>query len=133
MAFRFTRKLFFLTACAVAMVGFWQATQTASAAGRRAKRTISYQNKNDLFYNDHVGPCPCGTAAAMYISPLPVPVNVGHTYTTYQPLVPHEYLYQHTRSHYSHVPGAGWTRTKVRYRSHGLRLQDLWHRLSCKY
>ena len=35
--------------------------------------------------------------AQMYVSPLPVPANVGHTYTTYQPFMPHEYTYSHQR------------------------------------
>lgn len=94
------------------------------------RRIISYQDKKDLFYNYYEGPDPSGTAAAMYVSPRPVPVHVGHTYTTYQPLMPHEYLYKHTRSHYAHVPGAGWSRAKVRYRTYGLRLDDIAWRLS---
>jgi hypothetical protein len=94
------------------------------------RRTISYQDKTDLFYNYYEGPDPSGAAAAMYVSPRPVPVHVGHTYTTYQPLMPHEYLYAHTRSHYAHVPGAGWSRAKIRYRTYGLRLEHLAWRLS---
>ena len=39
--------------------------------------------------------------------------------------MPHEYMYRHTRSHYAHVPGAGWSRAKIRYRTHGLWL-DHW-------
>ncbi len=102
----------------------------AQAGEGRFKRSISYQNKNDLFGNYYEGPQPSGTAAQMYVSPLPVPPHVGHTYTTYQPLMPHEYLHRHTRSHYAHHPGAGWTRSKVRYRTFGLRLQDIGHRMS---
>ena len=90
------------------------------------KRVISYQSKQDLFYNAYEGPNPSGTATAMYISPRPVPPNVGHTYTTYQPFMPHEYLYRHTRSHYAYEPGAGWSRAKIRYRTHGLWLDHWW-------
>ena len=107
--------------------------QKGMASDGHMKRIISYQDKNDLFANYYGGPQPCGRAASMYVSPLPIPPHVGHTYTTYQPLMPHEYLYGHTRSHYSHVPGAGWTRAKVRYRTYGLRLQDIRYRLSNKY
>jgi hypothetical protein len=40
----------------------------------------------DLFYNFYVhGPCG-GYPAQMYVSPKPVPANVGHTYITYQPI-----------------------------------------------
>ncbi|MGI9428812.1 MAG: hypothetical protein ACR2NM_09150 [Bythopirellula sp.] len=113
-------------------VGFCSYGSDASA-GDGHKRTISYQSKSDLFYNYQVGPNGGGAAAQMYISPRPIPAHVGHTYTTYQPLMPHEYMYKHTRSHYAHTQGAGWTRSKIRYRTHGLRLQDMFHRLSHKY
>ena len=105
----------------------------AQAAEGTWQRVISYQDKRDLFANYYVGPQPSGTAAQMYISPLPVPANVGHTYTTYQPLMPHEYLYKHTRSHYAYTPGAGWNRAKIRYRTFGLRLQDIGHNLNWRY
>ena len=96
------------------------------------KRTISYQNKQDLFYNFYEGPNPSGVPVAMYPSPRPVPAFVGHTYTTYQPFMPHEYLSRHTRSHYAYTPGAGWTRAKIRYRTYGLRLQDIcWQLTPC--
>ena len=108
-------------------------SQDASAAGKRYQRIISYQDKNDLFYNNYVGPDPSGTAAAMYIAPRPVPPHVGHTYVTYQPLMPQEYLYRHTRSHYTYNPGAGWTRAKVRYRTRGLSLQHIGHKLNWRY
>jgi hypothetical protein len=121
----FTRAA--LVACTA--IGLWQAGQTASAVQGAWDPLISYQNKNDLFANYYVGPCPSGTAAAMYVSPQPVPAHVGHTYTTYQPLMPHEMLYRHTRSHYAYEQGAGWTRSKVRYRTRGLILQDIAHNL----
>jgi len=118
----------------VAMViGVWNFCQESSAAGGHHKRTISYQNKNDLFYNAYVGPNPSGTAAQMYVSPQPVPAHVGHTYITSQPLMPHEYMYHHSRSHYVYNHGAGWTRAKIRYKTSGLRLQDVMHRLSHRY
>ncbi|TWT46466.1 hypothetical protein [Botrimarina hoheduenensis] len=91
--------------------------------GWDGRRVVSEQRPNDLFYNYYVGPQPSGTAAQMYVSPLPVPANVGHTYTTYQPVMPHEYLYQHHRSWNTHHPGAGWTRTKARYHSRANGLQ----------
>jgi hypothetical protein len=106
---------------------------TAAAYGPWT-RSISYQDKQDLFYNYYEGPDPSGTAAQMYVSPRPVPVHVGHTYTTYQPLMPHEMMYRHTRSHYAHVPGAGWSRAKVRYRTFGLYLDDfVWDLNGPKY
>ncbi len=108
------------------------ASASAEVEGR-FKRAISYQNKGDLFYNYYEGPQPSGTAAQMYIAPLPVPANVGHTYTTYQPFMPHEMMYHHHRSHYAHTPGAGWSRTKVRYGTRWLKIQDIVHDLNIRY
>ena len=105
----------------------------SQAVEGKCKRIISYQDKRDLFYNFYEGPQPCGTAAQMYISPLPVPANVGHTYTTYQPWMPHEYMYKHVRSNYAYHPGAGWTRAKTRYGTCGLKLQDIFHDLNWRY
>ena len=90
--------------------------------GWDGKRHISYQQQKDLFYNYYAQPGPYnGAAAQMYVSPRPVPANVGHTWVTYQPWMPHEMMYRHERSYYTYNPGAGWTRTNVRYGTGGLR------------
>ncbi|QDV43502.1 hypothetical protein Enr13x_33590 [Stieleria neptunia] len=71
---------------------------------------------SDLFYNFYSGGN-CNTAnAQMYVSPVPVPHFVGHTFNTYQPLYPHEFLYKHKdRYHNNYDDGRGINRTKVRY------------------
>ena len=71
----------------------------------------------DLFYNFYAPKTACGGATAgMYIAPLPVPAFVGHTYYTYQPLLPHEFLYQHKRSYHSYNDGGrGFNRTSVKW------------------
>ncbi len=94
-------------------------------AGWNGKRHISYQQQKDLFYNYYAQPGPYnGAAAEMYVAPLPVPPHVGHTWVTYQPFIPHEYLYKHKRAYYTYNRGAGWRRTNVRYGTFGLRHQD---------
>ncbi len=98
-------------------IGGMLAGDAFAEVGWSGKRPISFQRQNDLFYNYYIGPEPSGTAAEMYVSPLPTPERVGHTYNTYQPLLPHEMLYLHNRSWWTHTPGAGWTRTKVRYQT----------------
>jgi len=91
-------------------------------AGWDGKRHISYQQQKDLFYNYYAQPGPYnGAAAGLYVSPRPVPANVGHTWVTYQPYMPHEYTYAHKRAYYTHTAGAGWRRTNVRYGTCGLR------------
>jgi len=118
-------------AAAVVWLTFPHAAGAELRPGWNGKRHISYQQQKDLFYNYYAQPGPyCGAAAEMYVSPKPVPPHVGHTWYTYQPFYPHEYLYKHQRAYYTHNPGAGWRRTNVRYGTGGLRLQGWmaeWH------
>ncbi len=68
----------------------------------------------ELFHNYYVPGTCGGVPAAMYLAPQPVPALVGHTYVTYQPLMPHELLYQHHRTYYRYYDGGrGLTRTHV--------------------
>lgn len=113
------RQTFTLLA-AIGLATAAMAAQNANAeTGWSGRRAISFQRQNDLFYNYYVGPEPAGAGAQMYVAPLPVPERVGHMYHTYQPLMPHEFTYGHKRSWWTHNPGAGWTRTKVRYNTFG--------------
>ncbi len=71
----------------------------------------------DLFMNYYVPPTCGGGGAQMYLAPHYVPPHVGHTYYTYQPLMPHEMLYKHHRSYHRYYnEGRGLTRTSVRWR-----------------
>ena len=56
-------------------------------------------------------------------APHPIPANVGHTYITYQPLMPHEWLYPHHRRYHRYYDeGRGLNRTSVNwYKSMGYR------------
>lgn len=54
-----------------------------------------------------------GVPAKLYPSPLPTPPRVGHTYITYEPNMPHEYLYEHKRTYVRFNPCAGVTRTRA--------------------
>ena len=71
----------------------------------------------DIFYNFYQGPTASGvgTPAQLYVSPRPTPPLVGHTYNTYPPLMPHEFLYQHHRTYYKHYQNGGYTSSHVRY------------------
>jgi hypothetical protein len=70
----------------------------------------------DVFYNFYVPPVPAGAApgvgAQLYVSPRPVPPRVGHTWHTYPPFMPHEFLYRHRRR-YIRQAGAMGLRTDV--------------------
>ena len=70
----------------------------------------------DLFYNFYVPPNCGGMGAELYIAPYPVPPLVGHTYYTYQPFMPHHYLYHHKRSYHRYYDeGRGMTRAHVKW------------------
>lgn len=55
----------------------------------------------DVFYNFYLPPGMDGTSASMYPAPMPVPAHVGHSHYTYQPLLPHENMYRHSRIYYT--------------------------------
>jgi hypothetical protein len=74
----------------------------------------------DLFYNYYVPPVGYGSVGAeLYPCPRPTPPLVGHTYVTYQPLMPHEFLYQHHRVYWTGHADAPPTRTSVHWRGCG--------------
>jgi hypothetical protein len=123
-----------LLAAAIAAAFFWSTCPAHAFEHWRprgdGKRRISYQAQKDLFYNYYAAPGPFnGAAAEMYVAPRPVPPHVGHTWVTYQPLMPHEFLYKHHRSYYTYNRGAGWRRTNVSYGTFGLRAQDWWTKM----
>lgn len=58
-----------------------------------------------------------GIGAQLYVSPRPTPPMVGHTYITYEPLAPHEFLYQHHRVYHRVHPDGSMTRVSVGWQS----------------
>lgn len=52
---------------------------------------VEIRPAGDLFYNYYSDNL-VGNPAKMYPCPRPTPEYVGHTYFTYQPLLPHEFL-----------------------------------------
>jgi hypothetical protein len=75
-----------------------------------------FYGQPDLFYNYYAWPSCTGLGAELYISPRPVPPWVGHTFITYQPLYPHEFMYSHHRTYHRYYNGGqGLNRTHVSY------------------
>lgn len=71
-----------------------------------------------LFANQYTQGYANQATAQMYLSPVPVPAWVGHTYYTYQPLNPHEMMYRHNERFHSYYDnGQGLNRTGVHYYS----------------
>jgi len=107
---RLTRAMFVATCVAASFLLADQNTAEANNYGYSP-------SQQDLFYNYYVGPGTYGqgVSAQMYLSPRPTPRLVGHTYVTYQPLMPHEFLYKHHRTYIRVHPDGSGTRTKVRW------------------
>ncbi len=73
-------------------------------------------DRPDLFYNFYSQGNYNQANAQLYVSPLPVPHFVGHTFNTYQPFYPHEYMYWHkNRYHNFYDNGRGMNRTRATY------------------
>lgn len=87
----------------------------ASHVGDVGSIERSYGN-TDLFYNYYTNGMANRANAQMYMSPLPVPPNVGHTFFTYQPFYPEEMLYWHkNKFHNNYDNGRGMNRTRATY------------------
>ena len=105
-------RVMLVLAAVLAATGFVaDGSHQALAVGRQ--RTAP-----DLFYNFYVPPGYYGgvVGAELYVCPVPTPPLVGHTYVTYQPLMPHEFLYPHTRRYLRIHPDGSVTRTWVSWR-----------------
>ncbi len=88
------------------------AASTASTAAAQQYVSVGQQ----LFANQYTQGYANQATAQMYISPVPVPAWVGHTYITYEGLYPHEMMHRHTdryHSYYDH--GRGLNSTKIHY------------------
>ncbi len=104
---------------ATAMIAVW----SVSAA------TVSAQfgegnSPNNLFSQYYTQPGASQVTAGAYNAPHWVPSHVGHTYYTYQPLMPHEMMYQHSRNYYNYYNTGGYygspnalNKTTVRWQS----------------
>ncbi len=89
MSARSCRRCLFLAAVLAIVLGL-QATSDAQVVVSSGSWYGVYQQGNAAggYY---------GTPAPSYLSPRPTPAYVGHTYITYPPLAPHNYLHRHTR------------------------------------
>jgi hypothetical protein len=86
-----------------AVAATWTLTTSEATAVNRAAAPVSA----NYYVADADAP------VALYVSPRPTPPLVGHTYITYQPLAPHEFLYTHHRTYVTRHPDAPRTVTCV--------------------
>ncbi len=87
-----------------------------AAGGSNSFGNMLGQGTQPLFDNYFTRGNANSAEAALYMSPIGVPGWVGHTYNTYQPLYPHQFLYQHHDSYHSYYDqGQGLNRTHAKY------------------
>lgn len=111
----FSRKKMIALVGAATLATVWGLTFAAS--NQACAELVRHSTPGDLFYNEHVPPGGCGTTGAqLYPCPRPTPAMVGHTYITYQPLMPQEFLYKHHRRYVTKHEDAPPTRTSVHWR-----------------
>ncbi|MFL2869723.1 MAG: hypothetical protein ACJZ8O_03155 [Pirellulaceae bacterium] len=95
-----------------------QVQQSAPAAVQAPSHQRPFQAPTPpvLFYNYYAPVQGGGMPAQIYTAPRAVPAAVGHVYSTYQPFLPHEFLYRHYRTYHHYFDGGrGMTRTRVIY------------------
>jgi len=108
-----TRKQLSAAMAVVALLAA-AAVLACSPGAAAAADNFGRQGAGDLFYNFYVPGGGCGgVPAQLYLCPRPTPPLVGHTWFTYQPLMPHEFLYPHCRTYLRKNAEGGWTKTKV--------------------
>lgn len=99
----------FYTAVALALMSAVWLLATGEAQAQSAIGATAPPSPNYYVSGDDA----TGVTAALYPSPRPVPPLVGHTYITYEPLAPHEFLYPHHRTYVRNHPDGSRTRTRV--------------------
>jgi hypothetical protein len=105
------RACFSLAAAAAVLTTCWINPPQAAAKPKDDGR--------DLFTNYYApAGSPAGVTAALYPAPRPTPPLVGHTYVTYPPLLPQEFLYKHWDLYRTkHCDGSvTWTRVSYNHR-----------------
>jgi hypothetical protein len=114
MAQMFSRVKILTVVGAVIILAVWGGIIGVSSANAELVR---HSAPDDLFYNQYVPPVgPNSVGAELYPCPRPTPPMVGHTYITYPPLAPSEFLYKHHRKYTTIHEDAPKTRTRVHWR-----------------
>ena len=106
-------KVLLRTTLAALLIGM-----TSTAVQAQNGFSPMYNSADNVFNNYFTQGSANQATAAAYISPVGVPGWVGHTYITYEPLYPHEFMHHHSHRYHSYYDGgAGLNRTSVHYYS----------------
>ncbi len=91
-----------LKTCVVATAALMAVCMTAGTVSAQ----YAGQFDNSLFLQYYANGAASQTTAGMYPAPHPVPYQtVGGAHYTYQPLYPHEMMWQHKRNYYNFYAG----------------------------
>jgi hypothetical protein len=84
--------------------------------GQRVNSLSMVNGSGDMFHNYYTQGYSNQASAEMFVAPRPVPAWVGHTYYTYQPFYPHQYMYWHKDTYHSYYDNSrGLNRTSAHY------------------
>ncbi len=93
-------KILATAALTVAVFAGSASAQYAPGNGYESNGTLS-----NYLFSQYTTNGPAAATAGMYPAPHPVPGYVGSAAYTYQPLQPHELMYQHRRNYYNYYAG----------------------------
>lgn len=94
-------KFRLLVAAAILVAGSIVSTETFAQYAPGSNGNLT----NNLFQQYYTPAGASQVTAGLYPAPHWVPANGGHTYYTYQALMPHEMMYQHSRNYYNYQAG----------------------------
>lgn len=75
---------------------------TMAMVSQSASAQVGSGNLPNYLFSQYTTGGQGSITAGMYPAPHPVPAHVGHSYNTYQPLMPHEMMYEHQRNYYNY-------------------------------
>lgn len=94
----------------------WGAIPHGPLPGQSVNSLSMVNGAGDLFHNYYTQGYSNQASAEMFVAPRPVPAWVGHTYYTYQPFYPHQYMYWHKDTYHSYYDNSrGLNRTSAHY------------------
>jgi hypothetical protein len=94
----------------------WGGIPHGPLPGQRVNSLSMVNGSGDLFHNYYTQGYSNQASAEMFVAPRPVPAWVGHTYYTYQPFYPHQYMYWHKDTYHGYYDnGRGLNRTSAHY------------------
>lgn len=90
----------------MALACFTFSTETSNAQECASCSAGGGNTLNNNLFSQYTTQGQGSATAGMYPAPHYVPSRVGHTYYTYQPLMPHEMMHAHSKNYYNYYGGS---------------------------